>query len=224
VLGGTAGLGRALALRLASVGLRVLIGSRDRVKGERAAEEVNAIVGGELASGGRNEDAASEASMVFFAIPFSGLYRVALSVKGVMAPGSVAVSCIVPLESELGGGLDYIEPPSGSAAEALQAALGEDVRVVSALTYVSAHALEDLRSPVDCDIAVCGEREAAFRVMEILSLIRGVRTLYAGGLRYARITERLTVLLLGLNREYRSDRVGVRFTYIPQGGAAGYRV
>lgn len=119
-----------------------------------------------------------------------------------------------PLESDVGGTPEYLEPSNGSAAEALQATLGNEIKVVSALTYVSAHALEDLSNPVDCDIVVCGEREASQRVMEILSLISGVRPLYVGGLKYSRITERLTVLLIGLNRQYNSDRAGIRFTYI----------
>ncbi|MEM0481404.1 MAG: NADPH-dependent F420 reductase [Nitrososphaerota archaeon] len=214
ILGGTAGLGRALAVRLALAGRRVIIGSRSEDRAVKAAEEVNRITSTNLASGGLNESAAAKADLVFYAIPFSGLYQLAKSVKRVMKVGSIAVSCVVPLESELGGGPEYLEPSTGSAAEALQAILGDGVKVVSALTYVSANALEDLNSPVDCDVVVCGEKEASREVMDVLSLIKGVRPLYAGGLKYSRITERLTVLLIRLNRQYSSDRAGIRFTYI----------
>lgn len=214
ILGGTAGLGRALALRLAKAGQRVIIGSRDAERAAKAAEEVNKVTGGGLATGYINETAASKTDLVFFTIPFPGLYQLARSVKSVMKTGSIAVSCVVPLESDIGGGPEYLEPSSGSAAEALQALLGDGVRVVSALTYIPAHALEDLDRPVECDVVVCGEKEASNKVMEVLSLIDGIRTLYAGGLKYSRITERLTVLLIRLNRQYNSDRAGIRFTYI----------
>ncbi|GBC71131.1 hypothetical protein HRbin02_00910 [Candidatus Calditenuaceae archaeon HR02] len=214
ILGGTAGLGRALALRLTKAGRRVIIGSRDAERAARVAEEVNRIIGGVFAVGDLNEASAAKADLVFFAVPFPGLFQLAKNVKHVMKTGSIAVSCVVPLESDLGGGPEYLEPSSGSAAEALQAILGDGVKVVSALTYIPANALEDLDSPVDCDVVVCGEKEASREVMEVLSLIKGVRPLYAGGLKYSRITERLTVLLIRLNRQYNSDRVGVRFTYI----------
>ncbi|MEM0381296.1 MAG: NADPH-dependent F420 reductase [Nitrososphaerota archaeon] len=214
ILGGTAGLGRALALRLVKAGCPVLIGSRDRGRAEKAAEEVNRITGRKLASGDLNERVAERAGLIFFAVPFTGLYQLARSIRGVMKSGAVVVSCVVPLESDLCGGPEYIEPSSGSAAEALQSILGDSAKVVSALTYIPAHALEDLDKPVECDVVVCGEREASKRVMEVLSLIDGVRLFYAGGLKYSRVTERLTVLLIRLNREYNSDRAGIRFTYI----------
>lgn len=214
ILGGTAGLGRALAIRLVAAGRRVIIGSRAEERARNAAAEVNKLVGSELATGELNETAASLCDVVFFAIPFAGLYQLAKSVKKLVREGAIAVSCVVPLESDLGGGFEYLEPSSGSAAEALQSILGERVKVVSALTYIPAYALEDLKRPVDCDVVVCGEKEASRRVMEILSLIDGVRPLYAGGLKYSRVTERLTVLLIALNRQYGSDRAGVRFTYI----------
>jgi hypothetical protein len=214
ILGGTAGLGKALALRLAQAGKKVIIGSRDAERAAKAAEDVNRIIGGVFAEGDLNEAAAARVDLVFFAVPFPGLYQLAKNVKSVMKEGAIAVSCIVPLESDLGGGPEYLEPSSGSAAEALQAILGDRVKVVSALTYVPAHALEELDSPVDCDVVVCGEKEASKEVMEVLSLIKGIRPLYAGGLKYSRITERLTVLLISLNRQYKSDRAGIRFTYI----------
>ncbi len=214
ILGGTAGLGRALALRLTQAGRRVIIGSRDAERAAKAAQDVNRIIGGGLAVGDLNEEAAAKADLVFFAVPFTGLYQLAKNVKSKMKTGAIAVSCVVPLESDLGGGPEYLEPSSGSAAEALQAILGDGVRVVSALTYVPANALEDLNSSVDCDVVVCGDKEASKEVMEVLSLIKGIRPLYAGGLKYSRITERLTVLLIRLNRQYNSDRAGIRFTYI----------
>ncbi|MEM1922840.1 MAG: NADPH-dependent F420 reductase [Nitrososphaerota archaeon] len=214
VLGGTAGLGKALALRLVKSGCRVSIGSRSLDRALAAAKEVNDRVGGELAIGDVNENVAASSDIVFFAIPFIGVYELARKIKTKIRDGGVAVSCMVPLESDMGGSLEYFEPSGGSAAETLQNLLGQHVKVVSALTYMPTYALEDIERPVECDVAVCGEREPSKKVMEVLSLIEGVRPLYAGALKYSRITERLTVLLIRLNKEYCSDRAGLRFTYI----------
>jgi NADPH-dependent F420 reductase len=213
VLGGTAGLGRALALRLAKAGCRVVIGSRSRERAESVAAEVSQKVLSNNVSGMLNEEAAAASRIVFFTVPYPGMYELARRIKGVLRPDSIVVSCVVPLESDLGGAADFVEPPDGSAAEALNRILNGD-RVVSALTYVSAQALEELEKGLDCDIVVCGKKEYAQEVMSLLSGIEGARLLYAGDLRYSRVTERLTTLLIALNRRYGSRKAGVRFTNI----------
>jgi len=213
ILGGTAGLGRALAFRLAKSGCGVVIGSRSRERAVRAAEEVAQRTGSRNVVGALNEGAAAAARIIFVTVPYTGLYEVAKKVKPLLRPDSIIVSCVVPLESDLGGALEYLEPPDGSAAEALNRLIGGD-RVVSALTHVSAYELEDLERPLNCDVVVCGKRENAEEVMKLLARIEGLRPLYAGGLRYSRITERLTVLLIALNRQYGSKSAGIKFTNI----------
>jgi 8-hydroxy-5-deazaflavin:NADPH oxidoreductase len=52
-------------------------------------------------------------------------------------------------------------PPETSAAMAAQAVLGLEVRVVSAFQNVSAHLLETVGTPVDCDVLVCGDDKEA---------------------------------------------------------------
>ena len=52
-------------------------------------------------------------------------------------------------------------PPGGSAVLALQNALGDAVKVVSAFQNVSAAHLKNLAHDVDCDVLVCGDDAAA---------------------------------------------------------------
>ncbi|MEM0455043.1 MAG: NADPH-dependent F420 reductase [Nitrososphaerota archaeon] len=209
ILGGTAGLGRALAIRLASSGVRVVIGSRSEEKGREAAKEISGITGSTSVEGKRNEEAVEGAEFVVFAVPYPGMYEVARAVRPRLNEGSVIVSAVVPLESDLGGPARYVEPSAGSAAEALQEQL-RGFPVVSAFNYTPAALLEDLSA--DLDVVVCGEREPAYRLIELLRSVRGIRPLYGGPLRNSRVTERLVQLLIEINREHKTKTATVRFT------------
>ncbi|MDW8043301.1 MAG: NADPH-dependent F420 reductase [Nitrososphaerota archaeon] len=207
ILGGTAGLGRSLAVRLAASGLEVVIGSRARERAESAASEVASSVPGSRVHGTSNPDAVQGAKFVFFAVPYNGLYETAKLVRDKISETSVAVSAVVPLESDLGGSPRYLEPTAGSAAEALQQLLRR-TPVVSAFNCVPAAAVEDLN--VELDVIVCGERQPAEELMGMLRGVRGIRPVYGGPLLNSRVTERLTQLLIDINRAYGSHRAWVK--------------
>ena len=207
ILGGTAGLGRALAIRLAASGIRVVIGSRSEEKGREAARQVSELTGSAAVEGKRNEEAVEGADFVVFAVPYPGMYEVAKAVRERLMAGCVVVSAVVPLESDLGGPLRYVEPSAGSAAEALQEFL-KDHRVVSAFTFTPAALLEDLNA--ELDVIVCGERGPAQKLIGLLERVKGIRPLYGGPLRNARITERLVQLLIDVNREYKTKVATIR--------------
>jgi len=207
ILGGTAGLGRALAVRLAANGIHVVIGSRSEDRGREAARQVSELTGSAAVEGKRNEEAVEGAEFVVFAVPYPGMYEVARAVRHRLMEGCVVVSAVVPLESDLGGPVRYVEPSAGSAAEALQDFL-KDRPVVSAFTFTPASLLEDLNA--ELDVIVCGEREPSQRLIDLLQGVKGVRPVYGGPLRNARITERLVQLLIDINREYRTKSATIR--------------
>ena len=207
ILGGTAGLGRALAVRLAANGIHVVIGSRSEDRGREAARQVSELTGSAAVEGKRNEEAVEGAEFVVFAVPYPGMYEVAKAVRNRLMEGCVVVSAVVPLESDLGGPVRYVEPSAGSAAEALQDFL-KDRPVVSAFTFTPASLLEDLNA--ELDVIVCGEREPSQRLIDLLQGVKGVRPVYGGPLRNARITERLVQLLIDINREYRTKSATIR--------------
>jgi len=207
ILGGTAGLGRALAVRLAANGIHVVIGSRSEERGREAARQVSELTGSAAVEGKRNEDAVEGAEFVVFAVPYPGMYEVAKAVRNRLMEGCVVVSAVVPLESDLGGPVRYVEPSAGSAAEALQDFL-KDRPVVSAFTFTPASLLEDLNA--ELDVIVCGDKEPARRLIGLLERVKGVRPIYGGPIRNSRVTERLVQLLIDINREYRTKSATIR--------------
>ena len=207
ILGGTAGLGRALAVRLAANGIHVVIGSRSEERGREAARQVSELTGSAAVEGKRNEDAVEGAEFVVFTVPYPGMYEVAKAVRNRLMEGCVVVSAVVPLESDLGGPVRYVEPSAGSAAEALQEIL-KDRPVVSAFTFTPASLLEDLSA--ELDVIVCGDKEPARRLIGLLERVKGVRPIYGGPIRNSRVTERLVQLLIDINREYRTKSATIR--------------
>jgi predicted dinucleotide-binding enzyme len=87
---------------------------------------------------------------------------------------------------------------------------------VSAFQNVSAHRLQSLPEPVECDVVVSGAKEPRERVMELCGLVPGLRGVDGGPLANARIVESVTALLIGMNIRYKvSEGIGVRFTGLP---------
>jgi NADPH-dependent F420 reductase len=91
------------------------------------------------------------------------------------------------------------------------------VEVVSAFQNVSAHRLQHLPDPVDCDVLVSGGKEARQEVMELCELVPGLRAVDGGSLDNARIVEQITALLIGLNIRYKvPEGLGFRITGLPE--------
>ncbi len=206
-IGGTGNHGMGLALRFARAGHPVVIGSRDPA---RAASTVEALQQwGDLdLRPGSNEDAAVAGDVVFLTVPWAG-HRATLEAVGGFLAGKVVVDVVNPLEFDATGARS-IDVPEGSAAEQAQG-LVPGARVVSAFHDVSARRLLS-DAPVDTDVLVCGEDQAAKDlVIGLAREIPGVRGVDAGPLRLSRHLEGMTAVLLGINRRYRV-RSGLRIT------------
>jgi NADPH-dependent F420 reductase len=210
VLGGTGPLGGGLARRFAAAGVTVLVGSRDRAKGERVAEEIRADVPGGTVSGDDNTATARQSDLLVVAVPYDGHAELLRGLAGVLA-GKIVVDAVNPLGFDQQGAY-ALEVPEGSAA--LQAAaLLPDSRVTAAFHHVSAPLLLDLKVlEVELDVLVLGEdREATDTVQALAELIPGARGLYGGRLRNARQVEALTANIISINRRYKAH-AGIRVT------------
>lgn len=217
IIGGTGAQGLGLALRLCAAGRRVVIGSREPERAERAAEQVRERVAGADVEGLGNAEAAAAAAVVVLSVPFE---HTAGSLKGLrdrLTPGQIVVSMGVPIASAIGDGASRLLGVwQGSCAELVAALVPEGVEVVSALQNVSARRLRALEEPIDCDVVVCGAKAARARVMELCELVPGLRALDGGPLANARIVESMTALLIGLSTRYKvTAGVGIRFTGLP---------
>lgn len=198
ILGGTGPQGSGLALRFAMAGIDVVLGSRNADRAQEIAQELSNKLEGCLGtiSGLDNDGAVAAADdMVILAVPYSAHDATLLGVKELLN-GKILVDIVVPL----GPKPTMVDMPSeGSATEAAQAILGDDIPVVGALHNVSAHTLNSLENSINCDILVCGnDLEAKKKVMALIAKL-DVATYNAGPAANARCIEAITPILIRLN-------------------------
>ena len=211
IVGGTGPQGRGLALRLALAGVNVVLGSRDATRARDIAVELMAKIpaaGGRISGGDNGGAIAQSSEMVFIAVPYSA-HRQTLESLAPQLGGKLVVDIVVPLSE--GDPKAVSMPPEGSATEEAQAILRQ-VPVVGAFHNVSAHQLNSLESPVNCDILVCGNSLEARR--KVIALIESldIVALNAGPAESARCIEAITPILIRLNisKAYPHKHVGIR--------------
>lgn len=218
ILGGTGDQGLGLALRFAKSGRRVVIGSRKVERAVAAAEEVRAQVPRAEVVGLENAEATTKAQIVILSVPFEHTAGTVKAVREVLRPGQIVVSMAVPLATAIGdGAARTVGVWQGSAAELVADLVPEGVAVVSAFQNVSAHRLQRLAEPVECDVIVSGEKGPRQAVMALCGLVSGLRAVDGGLLGNARIVEAMTALLIGLNIRYKvPEGLGFRLTGLPE--------
>jgi 8-hydroxy-5-deazaflavin:NADPH oxidoreductase len=200
IIGGTGEEGRGLALRWAQAGAQVTIGSRTIEKAREAAEELNQAIGSDKIHFATNEDAVKEAEFILLTVPFDYAASMLESLKEHFRAEATLIDITVPVSFEQGR-VRYIELAEGSASEHLKARLPENIALVAAFKTEPAHLLVDANAKLDCDTFVASDsKDAKARVIEAIKYIEGLRPVDAGALYSARCLERMTVLLIGINR------------------------
>ena len=194
ILGGTGKEGTGLALRWASNGYNVIIGSRNEEKALKVTGELNEILGKPLISGMENSAAARAADINVLTVVATAHEAAVTSLKGDLQ-GKILIDATARIKFP---NPKPPEPPS--APRIAQEILGEGVQVVAAFQNIPATALKNLAKDLDSDVLVCAdEREAADQVGE---LIRGagMNAYYVGDLDMAITIEGLTAVLVYLNK------------------------
>lgn len=206
-IGGTGPEGKGLAYRFAVAGHEVIIGSRSAERGGEAAREIAERTPNASVRGAANLDAAREAEIVVLTVPFAAQADTLPPLADAVA-GKAVVSSGVPLSFD--GGKPSMPPvPEGSAAQQAQALL-PGARVAGAFQNLAAAKLWDGDNPLDQDVIVCADDADAKRdVMALAESIRGARAVDGGPLANARYVEGITVLLIAINRCYKTT-AGVR--------------
>ncbi len=203
-IGGTGPEGIGLALRMASVGHRVLIGSRTQERGKEVSERILAEVPDANVYGGTNQEVVNDADVVFLTFPYSGQEA---TLKTLVDDLNNVIVCnvVAPLEFVKGIGAVAQDVPGNSAAEEAAVQL-PDSRVVAAFQNMRAEKLMKLGEPVESDVLVCSDdHEAKGVVIELANQIDGVRGLDGGALSNSRYVEMLTSLLINLNRLHKTQ-------------------
>lgn len=209
ILGGTGKEGSGLAARWAAAGYKVVIGGRDAAKAEAVAAELAAEIPGAAISGVGNAAAASTGEIVVLTVPFAAQQSTALGVADGLQ-GKILVDVTVPLVPPKVNRVQL--PEGGSAVVALQKALGEGVRVVSAFQNISAHHLRDLDHDLDCDVLVAGDDIEAREAVIALAEAARLRGFHAGPLCNSVVAEALTSVLISINQRYKVPSAGIRIT------------
>jgi NADPH-dependent F420 reductase len=209
ILGGSGAEGGGLALRFAAAGYKVVIGSREAAKAQDAAKKIAERLPKAQIYGADNQSAAGQADIVVLTVPF-GAQRSTLESVRQQLQGKILVDVTVPLVPPKVSQVQL--PAEHSAAIGAQKLLGENVKVVSAFQNVSAHQLEHLGEPVDCDVLVCGDDKEAREAVVQLARDAGMIAWHGGVLANSVAAEALTSVLIFMNRRYKVPGTGIRIT------------
>jgi 8-hydroxy-5-deazaflavin:NADPH oxidoreductase len=214
VLGATGPAGSGLAVRLASVGFDVVLGSRSKYRAmevrdrlvERWPDRSLAIEAGD-----NHQAAASE--VVVIATPWDAAAATAAECSRELK-GKVVISMANAL-ARVGHEFQPLVPPRGSVAASVQAAVPRSL-VAASMHHVPAKELGDIANPVESDVLVCSDHPSATAAtIDIITKIPDLRAVDAGELSNAAPIEAFAAVLLQVNMKYRT-RVAIRFTGLPQ--------
>ena len=217
VIGGTGDEGFGLALRLARAGEDVLIGSRSEERGREAADKAAGVLGSGTngtVDGTSNDGAAAACDVLFVTVPYAGQAEIYRSIASAVRPNAVVCDATSPLATAVGGRpWQVLTPWAGSAAEQAKALLPANVRLVSGFHTVSAEPLQDLDHSMEGDVLLCGgDAEAKATIGGLVEKIPNLRWVDAGAISMARIVERLTAVMVGVNRAYGLHSTGISLT------------
>lgn len=210
VIGGTGDLGKGIARRLAKAGHKVTIGSRKAEKAKTIAEQMGPEFGHAA-----NEDAAQGKDIVIVTVPYES-QEATLSTIRDRVGDAIVVDTTVPLMPPKVMRVQL--PSAGCAALEARAILGDGVRFVTAFHNVSAHLL-DSDDYVDCDVLVFGDDVEARKTVVELCPGMGLRGLSGGSLANSAAAEALTSILIYMNKTYKADGAGIRFTNLAEAPA-----
>lgn len=211
ILGGTGKEGPGLALRWASAGYTIIIGSRQAEKAQGVARELNDQLGIDSIRGMENAEAARQADLSVLTVQYTA-HRQALSGLKDDLRGKILVDATARVDFR-----DPTPPPPPSAARFAQDLLGQEVRVVAAFQNVPAHLLrKNLGQSLDIDVLVCADDEGSAEPVIQLAQAAGMRAFYAGGLDNAVVVEGITSLLISMNKHYGTKTASIAVAGIPK--------
>lgn len=200
VLGGTGPAGRGVAIRLASAGYDVILGSRDEV---RAGVTASALLPrGEGVVRGATNDVAADCELVIVATPYDSAIATVKALRSALA-GKVVISMVNALARE-GKELVPLYPARGSMAAQLAFALPEST-IVGAFHHLPASEMEDLDSDLDADVMIFSDDAPARDVVAALvNDVPGLRAVIAGSMSLASAVEAFTAVCISVNIRYKA--------------------
>jgi len=210
-IGGTGPEGLGLAMRFAKAGHAVFVGSRTEERAAEAVAKVLEKVPESEVYGGFNIEGAEKADVIFLTVP-SDAHNDTLTELAETIGDKIVVDVVVPMLFDQDGPKAVVMD-HGSAAQEAQVIL-PNAKIISGFHHLDASELQKVDRPMQGDVVVCGDDKAAKnKVMDLVEEIEYVRALDAGGLANSRYIEQWTVVLLHINKIYKSH-AGIRITGI----------
>lgn len=217
IVGGTGQEGFGLALRWASAGIEVILGSRAADRAAKAANELQERLPDARVSGLENEAAVGSSEVVAVVVPYAGQAAIYKSIAGSIRPDAVVVDCTVPLAAAVGGRPAHVLGVwEGSAAQQAAALVPRGTTLCAAFHTLSAELLRDLDTPMTGDVLAVGSKAGKPVVKELVEAIPALRFVDAGLIENARLVEPLTALMIGLNRRYKTHGAGIQIVGLPE--------
>ncbi len=210
LIGGTGPAGRGLALRLASAGHDVVIGSRSALRsGELVDELLDQYPDRDLHLEGLSNEQASLVDTVIIATPWYACAPTAAALEPRLK-GKLVV-CMANALARVGNEFHALYPPRGSIAADVQAAIPGS-RVAAAFQHLPAKELGEIDKPLEGDVLICADRPRAVEeTMQMIDTVKNLRPLDCGSLSNAAPIEAFTAVLLQINRRYKT-RAAVKIT------------
>ncbi len=200
ILGGTGPAGRGVAIRLASAGYDVVIGSRDEARARETASTLHAR--GEGSVGGASNDGAAACDFVVVATPWDSAVATVSALRVSLANKTV-ISMVNALARE-GKELVPIYPPRGSMAAQLAFALPEST-IVGAFHHLPASEMENLDSGLDADVIIFSDDDKARQdVASVVNEMPGLHAVVAGSMSLASAIEAFTAVCVSINIRHKA--------------------
>lgn len=199
VLGATGPAGSGVAVRLASLGHRVLVGSRDAARSASIVGELQDRWGARAQGlcAASNIEAAHANDVVVLAVPWEAAASTAKEHANHLA-GRVLISMANALRRKERHFEAVLSPRRSIAAE-VQAAAPKAL-VVSALQHVPAAAFGNLDRPMDGDVIICSDHADALVVVGgLIRSIPDLRAFEGGPLKNSLGVEAFAAVLLSVN-------------------------
>ena len=188
ILGGSGKLGRGLIARLSAH--EVKIGSRDSAKGIPYAE------------------AAAWCEIAIHATPYATHQALLVSIKNELM-GKILIDTTVPLDP---ADPTQIRTATGLSAAEEAAQIVPDAHVFAAFQTISHRTL--MQPDASADVLVAGGPDGKEAVIELIRSMK-LRPIHAGPLRIAGLIERVTTLLISINKTNKVRESSIRIEGIP---------
>ncbi len=200
VVGGTGPAGRGVALRLASAGHEVWLGSRDESRADECARLLTPRGDGVIR--GVSNSGAASAALVIIATPWDSAVATARTLRKEL-DHKIVISMVNALTRE-GKEVLPLVPARGSMAAQLAFALPQS-SVVGAFHHLPAALMEDLDSGLGADVAIFGDDpDARTVVVNLVDSLEGLRAIEVGSLSLAGAVEAFTAVCASINIRHRA--------------------